>query len=133
MVGFLLSVQSSCTVSERQNQSMPTASDGELFFFTNCASCHGNDAKGAGPAAGELQRVPPDLTSLSAKNGGEFPAAEALSYIYGDPKSGHLARVMPEFGGIMADDLVPVEIEGVLTPTPRELAGLLAYLESIQD
>ncbi|CUH45138.1 hypothetical protein RUM4293_04048 [Ruegeria atlantica] len=33
----------------------------------------------------------------------------------------------------MAEDLVPVEIEGVLTPTPRELAGLLFFLESIQQ
>ena len=39
---------------------------------------------------------------------------------------------MPEFGGVMADDLVPVEVDGVMTPTPRVLAGLLAYLESIQ-
>jgi hypothetical protein len=27
---------------------------------------------------------------------------------------------------------VPIEVDGVLTPTPRVLAGLLAYLESIQ-
>jgi len=28
--------------------------------------------------------------------------------------------------------LVPVELDGVFTPTPRALAGLLTYLESIQ-
>ena len=39
---------------------------------------------------------------------------------------------MPEFGAQMSDDIVPVDIDGVLTPTPRELAALLAYLESIQ-
>ncbi len=39
---------------------------------------------------------------------------------------------MPQFGGAMADDLVPVKLDGVYTPTPRALAGLLAYLESIQ-
>ena len=59
--------------------------------------------------------------------------ARALSYMYGDTENSHLARVMPEFGGEMAEDLVPVEIEGVLTPTPRELAGLLFFLESIQQ
>ena len=56
-----------------------------------------------------------------------------LSFIYGDPEDSHLARVMPEFGDAMGDDLVPVDIEGTMTPTPRELAGLLAYLESIQQ
>ena len=39
---------------------------------------------------------------------------------------------MPEFGPAMADDLVPLEVDGVMTPTPRALAALLSYLESIQ-
>ena len=112
---------------------MPTPSDGAAFFAQNCASCHGQDARGAGPDASALTVVPKDLTSLSAENDGVFPAAKALSYIYGDPENSHLVRVMPQFGGAMAEDLVPVEIEGVLTPTPRELAGLLAFLESIQQ
>ncbi len=77
--------------------------------------------------------VPPtDLTTLSRANGGTFPATRALAYIWGDPKQSHLARVMPQFAGAMADDLVPVKLDGVYTPTPRALAGLLTYLESIQ-
>ena len=111
---------------------MPDASDGAAFFAENCASCHGADGKGAGPRAADLTAPPPDLTMLSRSNKGVFPAAEALSYIYGDPEQGHLARVMPQFGGAMSEDLVPVDIDGVLTPTPRTLAGLLFYLESIQ-
>jgi hypothetical protein len=31
------------------------------------------------------------------------------------------------------EDTVPVEVDGILTPTPRSLAALLAYLESIQS
>ncbi|MCV3271508.1 c-type cytochrome [Roseobacter sinensis] len=132
VVGSALTALVSCTTATGQNEVMPTQADGAAFFAANCASCHGADGRGAGVAAGSLAAPPPDLTTLSAANGGIFPAAEALSYIYGDPRTGHLARVMPEFGGAMAEDLVPVEIEGVLTPTPRELAGLLVYLESIQ-
>ena len=112
--------------------SMPDASDGAAFFGQNCTSCHGAQGKGDGPLASGLPVAPTDLTMLSVSNGGVFPAAEALSYIYGDPEQGHLARVMPEFGNVMSDDLVPVEIDGILTPTPRALAGLLFYLESIQ-
>ena len=111
---------------------MPDATDGKAFFVDNCVECHGSDARGDGPLAAGLAKNPTDLTVLARDNGGVFPAAEALSYIYGEPGSSHLSRVMPEFGGAMEDDLVPVEIEGILTPTPRELAGLLAYLESIQ-
>jgi len=111
---------------------MPDRADGAAFYAENCTSCHGAEGRGDGPAAAGLKPKPTDLTTLSAKNGGTFPAARALSFIYGDPKDGHLARVMPEFGPAMAEDTVPVEIDGILTPTPRELAGLLEFLESIQ-
>lgn len=111
---------------------MPEPSEGASFFAANCTSCHGVSGRGDGALATDLSPKPTDLTRLAAANGGGFPTARALSYIYGDPDQGHLARVMPEFGGAMADDLVPVEVDGVMTPTPRVLAGLLIYLESIQ-
>ncbi|KIN61679.1 putative cytochrome c family protein [Sulfitobacter noctilucae] len=112
--------------------SMPEPQEGAAFFAANCTSCHGADGRGEGPGAAGLSPMPTDLTLLARANGGAFPTARALSYIYGDPEGGHLARVMPQFGGAMADDLVPVEVDGVLTPTPRALAALLVYLESIQ-
>jgi mono/diheme cytochrome c family protein len=112
--------------------SMPEPEEGAAFFAANCTSCHGRDGRGEGPLSAGLSPKPTDLTLLARRNGGTFPTARALSYIYGDPQGGHLARVMPQFGGAMADDLVPLEVDGVLTPTPRALAGLLAYMESIQ-
>ncbi|WP_286910545.1 cytochrome c [Roseovarius sp.] len=114
-------------------QVMPDRTDGATFFAQNCASCHGDSGRGDGPRAKTLPQRPTDLTQLSTRNGGDYPAARTLSYIYGDPQKSHLARVMPEFSNAMSDDLVPVEIDGVFTPTPPQLAGLLAYLESIQD
>lgn len=112
--------------------SMPEPEEGRTFFAANCISCHGRDAQGNGPAAEYLSAHPSDLTTLAQRNGGTFPTARALAYIYGDPQQAHLARVMPQFGGAMAEDLVPVEIDGTFTPTPRVLAALLSYLESIQ-
>lgn len=112
--------------------SMPNRSDGRVFFSQNCTSCHGPTGEGDGPMSEGLPTAPSDLTALSRVNGGTFPATRALAYIWGDPEQGHLARVMPQFGGVMSEDLVPVELDGVFTPTPRALAGLLAYLESIQ-
>lgn len=111
---------------------MPEAPEGRAFFAENCVSCHGTGGRGDGLLASGLAARPVDLTQLTSENGGTFPTARALSYVYGDPNGGHLARVMPQFGGAMADDLVPVEVDGTLTPTPRVLAGLLVYLESIQ-
>ena len=132
-LGLLVLSSTACTEMIESGESMPTSSDGAAFFSENCTSCHGSDGKGNGPATTSLSVKPTDLTTLSASNAGKFPQARALSYIYGNPENSHLSRVMPEFGGAMAEDLVPVEIEGVLTPTPRELAGLLFYLESIQQ
>lgn len=132
---FILAVflPAACTDISDQNNVMPTRADGAAFFAQNCTSCHGSNGQGGGADAAGLKTKPTDLTMLSKENGGQFPDARALSYIYGDPENSHLARVMPQFGDAMAEDLVPVEIDGVLTPTPRELAGLLVYLESIQQ
>lgn len=121
-----------CVQTTPGEQAMPGVAEGAAFFAENCVACHGDDGRGEGPQATELAKKPDDLTTLASRNGGTFPTARALSYIYGDPEQGHLARVMPQFGGAMADDLVPLDVEGTLTPTPRALAGLFAYLESIQ-
>lgn len=121
-----------CGAAACTPEAMPTADEGAAFFAANCTACHGVTGRGDGPLAGDLNPKPNDLTELTRGNGGTFPRARSLSYIYGDPEQGHLARVMPQFGGAMADDLVPVEVDGVMTPTPRVLAALLAYLESIQ-
>ena len=131
--GGCFAALAACTALTTTPQTMPTVDDGAAFFAQNCAACHGADGRGTGAAAEGLAATPTNLTLLAAQNGGTFPAARALSYIYGDPENSHLARVMPQFGPEMAEDLVPVEIDGVLTPTPRELAGLLVYLEAIQE
>ncbi|NNE53597.1 MAG: c-type cytochrome [Sulfitobacter sp.] len=111
---------------------MPEPDEGALFFAENCVACHGPTGRGNGPIAKDLSNKPVDLTLLSKGNGGTFPTAKALAYIYGNPERADLSRSMPEFGGAMEDDLVPLEVDGVMTPTPRVLAALFAYLESIQ-
>lgn len=112
---------------------MPGPSEGARLFAQNCAACHGADARGAGPESLGLGKVPPDLTQIAARNGGTFPRARVLSVIDGYRQGTHPDRIMPEFGAELGGDLVPVEVDGVMTPTPRALAALLAYLESIQE
>ncbi|MBO9449343.1 cytochrome c [Tropicibacter sp. R16_0] len=110
---------------------MPTAKEGEQIFVENCAACHNYDAVG-----GELssRAIAPDLTQLAADNGGVFPRAKVLSKIDGYGQKGHAnPGAMPEFGAILAGEQVPVDIDGTMTPTPRSLAALLAFLESIQS
>jgi hypothetical protein len=72
------------------------------------------------------------LTQLAQK--GAFPRAHVLSVIDGYDRTGLPGKEMPEFGLLLKGETVPVDVgDGVLTPTPRPLAALMAYLESIQD
>lgn len=109
---------------------MPGAKEGERLFADNCAACH--DYRGEG---GELigGARAPDLTRIAARNDGTFPRAEVLSQIDGYGRGKVSTDIMPAFGELLQGELVPVDIDGTLTPTPRPLAALLAYLESIQE
>jgi mono/diheme cytochrome c family protein len=46
---------------------------GAEMFNAYCAVCHGQDGKGAGPAADALKVSPTDLTRLASRNNGKFP------------------------------------------------------------
>lgn len=72
---------------------------GQEMFRAYCASCHGLDGKGSGPAAPALKNKPPDLTQLSRRNGGKFPSARVESVIQGDQFiTAHGSREMPVWG-----------------------------------
>lgn len=108
---------------------MPEANEGAMLFADNCTACHGYRAEGGELIYGQQA---PDLTRIAARNGGEFPRAQVLSQIDGYGRGKVAEDVMPEFGDLLKGESVPVDIDGTLTPTPRPLAALLAYLESIQ-
>lgn len=47
--------------------------DGKAMYNSYCASCHGEDGKGYGPAAPALKSSVPDLTLLAYQNEGIYP------------------------------------------------------------
>ena len=109
---------------------MPEPSEGARLFADNCTACHGYRGEGGELIGGQDA---PDLTLIAARNGGAFPRARVLTQIDGYGRGKVPVEIMPEFGALLKGDLVPVEVDGVLTPTPRPLAALLTYLENIQD
>jgi mono/diheme cytochrome c family protein len=112
---------------------MPTKDDGALVFAENCAVCHGLSARGDGSAAGMMRPRPADLTRIAKRHGGQFDRAAVLSRIDGYQRPAVAGVEMPEFGELLEGDVVPVDVgDGVMTPTPRPLAALLLYLESVQ-
>jgi hypothetical protein len=78
----------------------PAVESGAALFRTYCASCHGADARGAGPVAGELRRMPPNLTTFAIRNGGVFPAERLRQIIDGRGVSAHGDRDMPVWGDV---------------------------------
>lgn len=112
--------------------SMPEPHEGRQLYMENCSQCHGVGGKGDGPWADSLNPKPSDLTKLSTADG--FPRARVLSVIDGYDRAGLPGQEMPEFGLLLEGDTVPLDVgDGVFTPTPRPLAALLVYLESIQE
>ena len=110
---------------------MPEPPEGMRLFEENCVQCHGSSGMGDGPWAEAMSPMPSDLTKLAVD--GVFPRARVLSVIDGYDRTGLPGQAMPEFGLLLEGDTVPIDVgDGVLTPTPRPLAALLAYLESIQ-
>lgn len=75
----------------------PSMSGKEMFQYY-CASCHGKDAKGDGPAAFALKKPPSDLTVLAQKNGGKFPTDNVMNSISGVSESVHGDKEMPVWG-----------------------------------
>jgi mono/diheme cytochrome c family protein len=75
------------------------ASDAAAMFQSYCATCHGKDGTGNGPAAKALVKAPADLTRISARNGGTFPDVKVKRYIEGaDEVPAHGSRDMPVWG-----------------------------------
>ena len=121
-----------CAATAACVQTEPEIS-GQAAFMESCAGCHGTDARGAGAVGQTLGKVPPDLTGLSARNGGVFPRDYVMSTIDGLTRRPHFSPDMPEFGaGDMGDTTIVENADGTGTPVPERLLALADYLESLQ-
>lgn len=78
-------------------QKGPQMDLGKREYDANCASCHGADGKGNGPANEFLKRSASDLTTLAKRNGGVFPVARVYQTIEG-AGAAHGSREMPIWG-----------------------------------
>ena len=101
--------------------------EGPDLFRGYCASCHGLDARGSGPAAPALKSKVPNLTLLAINNGGQFPTARVRQTIMGDKSVvAHGSREMPIWGPIFH------QVESDVDWGNVRLENLVKYLESMQ-
>jgi len=104
---------------------------GSEFYQRYCASCHGLEGKGDGPAAAVLEPPPKDLTRIAARRGGKYPDGEIARYIDGRFEvTAHGSRAMPvwgeSFGAAVPDAGVSEEV------VRGRILVLVEYLKSIQ-
>jgi mono/diheme cytochrome c family protein len=107
---------------------------GQAEYLNSCAMCHGESGKGDGPLAGDLYKAPADLTRLSARNGGAFPAWLVFATIDGR----HVAdqrdyRDMPIWGErFLEDDAKKYGLNAGEAVTAERILQLTEYIQSLQ-
>jgi mono/diheme cytochrome c family protein len=128
--GFIASAQTPARTGPKANLAA-----GKELFRQHCSVCHGVDGKGPGPGSmydpesiEPGKRVKPaDLTVLSERNSGKFPADRVRNAIYNkDSIPAHGTPDMPAWGNVFY----------LLKTRPKVLEervrDLTTYIESIQ-
>ena len=103
----------------------PTSGQG--MYTSYCASCHGKDARGNGPAAPALKTPPTDLTALAKQNGGKFPSDHVATVLSGGAVTAHGSADMPVWGSVFRSLSGSHDSEVQL-----RISNLNRYLESLQ-
>ncbi len=113
----------------KQARILPTSpASGKEMYMQYCAVCHGQDAKGAGPAVSALKVPPPDLTTLAKRNGGKYPYDHVSSVLrFGTEKPAHGSVEMPIWGPLFQslDKYHDAEVR-------HRITNLNSYLASLQ-
>lgn len=124
--------QASAPAATPSPQSFVLSGKDEYVF--HCASCHGLDGRGNGPAASVFKIKPADLTLLSRRNGGVFPKKRVFATIDGTTiVAAHGSREMPVWGEIFERQGSNTYNRAATAREVRErIQRLVNYLESIQ-
>jgi mono/diheme cytochrome c family protein len=101
IIGAAVMLMIQMSAAAKAQEEDPTATtpprSAEAVFELYCAPCHGEDGRGNGPLAFGLSMSPPDLTTLTIRNHGNFPRERLARLIDGrdDIKAHTEEREMP--------------------------------------
>jgi len=101
--------------------------EGKDNFLAYCAACHGQDAKGHGPAAPALKVPPADLTTIAKRHNGKFSAVDVENKITGVDLPAHGSSEMPVWGPVFRSISRDPDV------ATMRVKNLVRYLESIQE
>ena len=105
-----------------------SAASGQEMYMAYCASCHGQDAKGNGPASPALKTAPTDLTTMAVRNNGKYPLERMAGILRGEVElTSHGSKDMPVWGPVLAS----VSPTGKGETTLR-INNITEHIESLQ-
>jgi mono/diheme cytochrome c family protein len=102
---------------------------GKAMFKQYCATCHGLNAKGHGPARAALKVPAADLTTLAKRHGGEFPVDLVTNVLrFGPGVAAHGSSDMPTWAGVFQymDNYNQAAVQ-------KRIKNLCDYLISLQE
>jgi mono/diheme cytochrome c family protein len=114
--------------ARRQYPHQISPASGASMYASFCASCHGVDGTGTGPAAVSLKGDNLDLTQLTKRHSGKFPSvhvADTLGLMPGTTKA-HGSQDMPVWGNVFRESGESSSI------VQLRISNLVEYLKAIQ-
>ncbi|HUK47245.1 MAG TPA: cytochrome c [Terriglobales bacterium] len=129
-VGTAISMGQEAKATVKHTAAAATSpASGKEMFMSYCASCHGKDAKGDGPAAAALKQAPANLTTLAQENGGKYPSDKVASILRGQAKlTAHGDQEMPVWGPVFWK-----MSQGHEEQVHMRITNLNRYIESLQE
>lgn len=120
-----------CRTSMYEHSVSPHEYSGVRLYQVFCSSCHGLTGHGDGPVEPYVRGGVPDLTTLAARNGGEFPRERVREIIDGREQFvAHGTNEMPvwgfEFHAAMSNDSL------ARARADRMIDRLTKYIETLQ-
>lgn len=129
-MGLGLSLLTLATVAAPAEVDEEAAARGRVTYRIYCSNCHGDDARGDGELAKYLTVEPADLTTITQRYDGEFPAAWLRRVIDGrEVVRGHGMREMPVWGVGFPD---PGKEDEQSEIVQEKIEQLLEFLRTIQ-
>lgn len=130
-LAFGIAAQENPGASRDDKSQLPSGyvPSGKTMFKQYCASCHGADGKGRGPATPTLNTRVPDLTTLTKRHDGKFPFEYVESVLrFGPGLSAHGSSEMPVWGPVFQ------YLENYNESAVRQrIRNLCEYIESMQQ
>jgi len=134
LAAILALVQAGAAYAQDSQERFAASAD---EFRNSCASCHGEDGKGAGFLTKIFRGVDPgDLTQLSKNNEGVFPLDKVFEVIDGRKEvAAHGERKMPVWGDRYMAESMTRHGPGPMNDfvVRNRVLELVYYIQSIQE